>query len=107
MSDRSDAPTSVIRLADYRPPAWKVEHVNLAFDLGIDRTEVASTLDMVRQADEPIRLNGEGLELLELSVDGRRLGEGEYILANGVLEVAVEGDRCTIDMRVAIRPMAV
>ncbi|NID17307.1 aminopeptidase N [Luteibacter yeojuensis] len=104
MSDRSDAPTSVIRLADYRPPAWTVERVDLAFDLGIDRTEVAATLELVRQADEPMRLNGEGLELLELSVDGRRLGEGEYILANGVLEIAVDGDRCTLATRVAIRP---
>ncbi|NID06290.1 aminopeptidase N [Luteibacter jiangsuensis] len=104
MSDRSDTPTSVIRLSEYRPPAWSVQHVDLAFDLGIDRTEVAATLAMVRQADEPVRLDGEGLELLELTVDGRRLGEGEYILANGVLEVAVEGDRCTIATRVAIRP---
>jgi aminopeptidase N len=104
MSDRSDAPTSVIRLADYRPPAWTVEHVDLAFDLGIDRTEVAATLELVRQADEPVRLDGEGVELLELSLDGRRLGEGEYILSNGVLEVAVDAARCTIATRVAIRP---
>jgi len=104
MSDRSETPTAVIRLADYRPPAWTVEHVALEFDLGIDRTEVHATLAMVRQADEPIRLNGEGLELLELQVDGRRLGDGEYILANGVLEVGVDGDRCTLTTRVAIRP---
>ena len=104
MSDRSDAPTSVIRLADYRPPAWSVEHVALEFDLGIDRTEVAATLDLVRQADEPIRLNGEGLELLSLGVDGRMLAEGEYILADGVLEIAIDTDRCTVTTRVAVRP---
>lgn len=104
MSDRSDAPTSVIRLADYRPPAWSVEHVALEFDLGIDRTEVAATLDLVRQADEPIRLNGEGLELLSLGVDGRTLAEGEYILADGVLEVAIDTDRCTVTTRVAVCP---
>jgi aminopeptidase N len=104
MSDRSDAPTAVIHLSDYRPPAWTVNHVDLVFDLGIDRTEVAATLQMVRQADEPVRLDGEGLELLELSVDGRRLGEGEYILTDGVLEIAVDAPRCTITTRVAIRP---
>jgi aminopeptidase N len=104
MSDRSDTPTAVIRLADYRPPAWAVQHVALEFDLGIDRAEVHATLELVRQADEPIRLNGEGLELLELSIDGRRLGDGEYILAHGVLEVGVEGDRCTLSTRVAVRP---
>ncbi|MGF6711235.1 aminopeptidase N [Luteibacter sp. W1I16] len=104
MSDRSDAPTSVIRLADYRPPAWSVGHVTLEFDLGIDRTEVAASLELVRQADEPVRLNGEGIELLALSVDGRALAEGEYILADGVLEIAIDADRCTIATRVALRP---
>ena len=105
MSDRSDAPTAVIRLDDYRPPAWTVEHVELVFDLGIDRTEVDATLQMARAAgDEPMRLNGEGLELLELSVDGRRLVEGEYILANGLLEIAVDAERCTVRTRVALRP---
>ncbi len=105
MSDRSDAPTTVIRLDDYRPPAWTVEHVALVFDLGIDRTEVDATLQMVRAAgDEPIRLNGEGLELLELSVDDRRLVEGEYILANGLLEIAVDAEHCTLRTKVALRP---
>ncbi|HEY4093232.1 MAG TPA: aminopeptidase N [Luteibacter sp.] len=104
MNDRSDASTAVIHLADYRPPAWALEHVVLEFDLGIDRTVVQATLELVRQADEPIRLNGEGLELLELRIDGRRLGEGEYILANGVLEVGVDSDRCTLTTRVAVRP---
>jgi aminopeptidase N len=104
MSDRSDAPTAVIRLADYRPPAWSVEHVALEFDLGIDQSEVAATLELVRRADEPVRLNGEGVELLALTLDGRTLSEGEYILANGLLEIAVDADRCTIGTRVALRP---
>ncbi|MEX1829707.1 aminopeptidase N [Luteibacter sp. CQ10] len=104
MSDRSDTPTAPILLTDYRPPAWTVEHVELAFDLGIDRTEVAARLEVRREADEPIRLNGEGLELLELTVDGRRLGEGEYMLANGVLELDIEGERGTIGTRVALKP---
>src|SRR5437870_4260585 len=104
MSDRSDAPTSVIRLADYRAPAWAVEHTTLTFDLGIDRSEVTATLQLRRRADEPVRLNGEGLELLELTVDGRALVEGEYILANGLLEIAIDADRCTVGTRVAVRP---
>ncbi|MDR6937841.1 aminopeptidase N [Luteibacter sp. 3190] len=104
MSDRSDAPTAVIRLADYRPPAWTVEHVALEFDLGIDRTEVLATLDLVRQADEPVRLQGEGMELLSIDVDGRPLAEGEYILNNGTLEFAVAAAACTVTTRVALLP---
>jgi aminopeptidase N len=56
MSDRSDAPTAVIRLADYRAPAWAVEHTTLTFDLGIDRSEVTAILELRRRADEPVRL---------------------------------------------------
>ncbi|SEP02349.1 aminopeptidase N [Luteibacter sp. UNC138MFCol5.1] len=104
MSDRSDAPTAVIRLADYRPPAWTVEHVALEFDLGIDRTEVLATIDLVRQADEPVRLQGEGMELLSIDVDGRPLAEGEYILNNGTLEFAVAAAACTVTTRVALLP---
>jgi aminopeptidase N len=104
MSDRSDTPTTVIHLADYRAPAWAVEHVALDFDLGIDRTIVVSTLELVRHADEPVRLNGEGLDLLELTVNGRVLGEGEYRLAAGLLEFAVDEQRCTVGTRVAVHP---
>ena len=104
MSDRSDAPAPLIRLVDYRPPAWSVEHVRLEFDLDIDCAVVAATLDLVRQADEPVRLNGEGLTLLELTLDGRVLAEGEYILADGVLQIAVDAERCTIGTRVALDP---
>ena len=104
MSDRSEAPTTPIRLADYRPPAWSVEHVELSFDLGIDRSEVEATLTLERHAVEPLRLNGEGLELLELSVDGRWLVEGEYRLAEGVLDIDIDAPRCTLRTRVALRP---
>jgi aminopeptidase N len=104
MSDRLDAPTAPIRLADYRPPAWSVEHTALCFDLGIDRSEVTATLVLRRRASEPVRLDGEGLDLLEVSLDGRVLRDGEYTLAHGVLEVPVDADQCTIGTRVAVRP---
>jgi aminopeptidase N len=104
MSDRSDTPTAVVRLADYRLPAWIVEHVDLEFDLGIDRTEVTARLSLLRQADEPLRLDGEGLELLEVQVDGRPLGEGEYILSPASLEIGIDATRCTLLTRVAVRP---
>jgi len=32
------AAESVVRLADYRAPAWRVTHVELKFELGIDET---------------------------------------------------------------------
>ena len=106
MSDRSETPTTPILLADYRAPAWTVEHVDLVFDLGIDRSEVEATLTLDRHANEPLRLHGEGLELLELAIDGRTLAEGEYRQANGELQVDIAADtaRCVLRTRVALRP---
>ena len=48
MTTPSDASPTLIRLSDYRAPAWRVERVELAFDLGIDTTEVTSRLHLRR-----------------------------------------------------------
>ncbi|HEX5463652.1 MAG TPA: hypothetical protein VFW88_02920, partial [Burkholderiales bacterium] len=63
------------RLADYRPPAWRVTRVELVFDLDIDATVVDAKLALRRdrQCSEPLHLDGENLQLLELRLDGRVL----------------------------------
>ena len=73
MTARDDQNPSPIHLADYRPPAWRVEHIALTFDLGIDETLVSARLHLQRERDEPLRLDGEDLELLEIALDGRAL----------------------------------
>src|SRR5690606_8215021 len=84
MSETALHPEPVdIRLADYRPPAWLCPHIELAFDLGADFTEVTARLHVEPNPGlpgEPLCLDGEGLELLSLSVDGERLGEEDYEL---------------------------
>ena len=35
---------SVVRLAEYQPPAWRVVHADLVFDLDPDRTVVQARL---------------------------------------------------------------
>jgi len=59
MTSLRDASPAVIRLSDYRAPAWRVSHVELTFDLGIDSTEVPARLQLQRAADraEPLRLD--------------------------------------------------
>ena len=70
MNARPEAASLPIRLADYRPPAWRVERAELDFELGIDATEVAARLLLRRDPaqDEPLRLDGEGLELLSIEI---------------------------------------
>ena len=76
------SPPQVIRREDYRPPAYRVEEVHLHFDLGEERTRVASRLTLKRPeeagAEDPLVLFGSGLALLRLNLDGRELQPGEY-----------------------------
>ena len=67
------SPTHVaIRREDYRPPDWLVPEIQLDFDLGLERTRVRATLEVERNGDHdrPLRLDGDGLKLLSVKVDG-------------------------------------
>ena len=78
MNDMSNAPAAqsdlpqVIRRLDYRPPAWLVPTIDLDFSLSLDATGVRSTLHVVRQAaGAALRLNGDGIAVASLRVDGQ------------------------------------
>ena len=75
----------IIHLGDYQAPGWLIDHVALDFRLEPEKTRVISRLDMRPNAQAqtpggPIVLDGIGLELISISITGRELGEGEYIL---------------------------
>jgi aminopeptidase N len=99
---------SPIRLRDYRRPAWTVHAVELDVDLGIDTTEITSRLTLRRDATQalPLRLDGEGLELLAISLDGRALAPSDYRYDNSVLEVAGAHDGSVLVTRVRVQPAA-
>ena len=70
---REGSPT-LIRREDYTAPAYRVKTVDLTFDLDPAKTIVASKLAIERnteRAAEPLRLDGEGLNLLRVLVDGQ------------------------------------
>ncbi|GAA0692034.1 aminopeptidase N [Dyella marensis] len=106
MSARDQLSAPTIRLSDYRAPAWRVERVELEFDLGIDVTEVSSRLLLRRDPaqDEPLRLDGEGLELLSIALDGQPLDAGRYRQNEGELEVDGARDGSVLETRVRLQP---
>ncbi|HEY4037975.1 MAG TPA: aminopeptidase N [Burkholderiaceae bacterium] len=70
-----------IRRTDYQPPAFGIERVALWFDLAIESTDVEARLQVQRTPQAqgvPLRLDGERLQLLSISVDGRELRAGEF-----------------------------
>jgi len=98
-----------IYLKDYRPPDYLVDRVTLEFDLQEAWTEVVSRLELRRNpaagaGELPLELDGEGLELLELALDDRTLGEDEYCYEENTLRLEEVPERFQLSSRVRIRP---
>ncbi|GGE37163.1 aminopeptidase N [Agaricicola taiwanensis] len=66
-----------VRLADYQPPAFLIDTVELGIDLDRHRTRVRSVLRVranpERQAPAALELDGDELKLLSVKLDGRPL----------------------------------
>jgi aminopeptidase N len=106
MNALSEQTPALIRLSDYRAPAWQVETVELDVDLGIDASEVVSRLQLRRDPaqDAPLRLDGEHLQLLSISLDGETLPATAYRYQDNVLEVDGARDGSVLETRVRLRP---
>ena len=65
---------------DYRPPPFRIEKVELSFDLDLVSTEVQAQLYIRRAQNStvPLRLDGERLQLVALRLDGRELRPEEF-----------------------------
>ncbi|MFP5384185.1 MAG: M1 family aminopeptidase, partial [Gammaproteobacteria bacterium] len=87
----NEVPQSVRRL-DYRMPDFLIDKVFLYVDIRDHATRVTSELYIRRNpgsADSaaPLRLNGVGISLLEILLDGSALGRDEYLLDEKSLTV--------------------
>ena len=73
---------SKVRLADYRPPPFLVDRIDLDFDLAAAESLVTSNLALRRAPDTPpdapLLLDGTELELVDIAFEGRTLSENEY-----------------------------
>ncbi|MDH3228692.1 MAG: aminopeptidase N [Alphaproteobacteria bacterium] len=94
-------------LKDYRPPDWRIETVDLTFDLGEDATRVSARL-AVRRSPEggagPLTLDGQDLKLLSVAIDGVPLGDEDYELGREHLTIAKPPQSFSLETVVEIRP---
>src|SRR5437868_4867646 len=111
MPDASlDKPPLPTRLADYRPPDFLIDEVALDFDLGDTETLVKSHLQLRRNPEvatpaAPLRLDGEELALLAISLDGKPLAPGDYALEpDGTLVIPNVPDAFALDITTRIHP---
>jgi len=111
--DVSSAPSGSVphetRLADYRPPAFLIDTVDLSFDLDEAATRVRSRLALRRNpasADRhaALSLDGEHVTLVRLAVDGGELGANRYRIEGGKLVIADLPDACTLEIETRIAP---
>jgi aminopeptidase N len=104
------APPRPVRLAEYRPPDFLIDTVDLVVELGDSDTRVKSRLRIRRnpESSEPsaaLHLDGEELALVSLALDGEPLGPNRYDLpAEGGLIVADVPNAFTLDIETRISP---
>ena len=86
-----ESTATVVRRAEYAPPAYRIRSVELTFDLDPAKTIVGAKLAVERNAalapdgaPPPLRLHGEELTLLRVQIDGAgvafRLDGGDLVV---------------------------
>ncbi|MBK6009194.1 aminopeptidase N [Ramlibacter ginsenosidimutans] len=81
--------SKVIHRADYQPPAFWIDTVELCFDLDPAKTRVLNRMRIRRNPDvvpQPLRLDGEELNLARVLVGGQgtsfKMEDGQLVLEN-------------------------
>jgi aminopeptidase N len=81
-----------VRLEDYRPPDWLVETVELDVSLDPRATRVRATLELKPNgtggAPARLTLDGDGLSLVALKLDGAALPPEHYVATPDRLTIA-------------------
>ena len=104
---RTDVPQP-IRLADYKPPAFLVETVDMDFALEPDATRVKAKLAIKRNGEhaEPLVLDGMRLKLISLGLNGKALEPARYTVTAEHLTITDTPDAFVLDTEVEINPQA-
>ncbi|MCX7281900.1 MAG: aminopeptidase N [Alphaproteobacteria bacterium] len=77
---RTEEPRAIY-LANYQAPEFRIRTVHLDFSLEPEATRVSSRLEIERlNGHGPLVLAGENQKLLSVTLDGRTLTAGEYLL---------------------------
>jgi len=98
-------------LKDYRPPDYRVETINLQFDLNETKTTVKALLTVVCSHDRcegihPFVLYGKDLVLRSLLLDGQPLTEHDYKIEGETLSIIPVPDRFVLEIETECDPAA-
>ena len=90
-----------IYLRDYTPPAFRVETIELDIDIRDADALVTARLQLKRNSEGPLVLDGEELELLEVKLNGAK---PRYALTPERLTIEHAPDACTLETVTRIVP---
>ncbi|MBS0309471.1 MAG: aminopeptidase N [Proteobacteria bacterium] len=103
---RTDTPVTIHRKS-YAQPAYWVETVEMGFDLDPLDTRVATRSTFVRNRaskEKELVLYGDGLKLIAIRMNGKRLLKRDYRLDGDTLRIAGAPERVTLEIETAIAP---
>ena len=100
--------TKVKKLADYKPPAYLIDKVDLNFDLRDGETIVTSVMTGRRNPDggstDILELYGQDLRLVSLTLDAVVVGEDRYTILEDRLAMNTMPDTFSLKVITAILP---
>src|SRR3954469_13849596 len=103
---RTDEPRA-IHLADYKAPEFRIRTVRLDFALEPEATRVSSRLEIERlSGNGPLVLSGENQKLLSVTLDGRTLNAGDYLLDDKTLPTPSPPAKLILEVASEINPAA-
>jgi len=91
---------------DYQAPDFTIHSVDLTFELDPSQTRVTNTMVVERQGSHqrPLVLDGEGLQLIQVSLDDKTLNGDDYSVNDQQLVVSTDKDRFTLTIINDINP---
>jgi len=103
--------TPTVYLKDYLPPVFLVSSVKLIFHLHIEQTKVFSEIRFhknpkMERAPNKLILNGENIQLINISLDEKQLSEELIILTNNTLILNDVPDEFTLNIETNISPIS-
>ncbi|MDP4823258.1 MAG: aminopeptidase N, partial [Aestuariivirgaceae bacterium] len=98
-----------VKLADYTPPSWLVDAVELSVQLEASATRVLATLHVRPNPavpPGPLVLNGEKLELVQVTLGDKVLSPADYVLETDLLTIRLPAGPGVLNIETRIDPAA-
>lgn len=95
-----------IFLSDYKAPSFRVKSIDLHFNLHESATLVRAIQQIEKTEEAELVLNGEGLVLKSISINGKTLNSDQYVVTEETLTIKNVPSTFTLETLVEVNPEA-